>query len=176
MNATFRILSAAAIAVAIVGMPNGANAQNPFRSAGEKITGQAYWPGRATGRYIESAQNYAQEYQSYIARAPRPEPAVVQEVSRTLGAYLDEANKHLVSMKKDFAGDTETVAAVESIEKDLAKAVEHNKAMIACCQEEKFDKAMAMTCCTDLSKQLGKIHQDHVALMKKLSTKHAATK
>jgi len=176
INVTFRILSAAAIVVAIVGMPNGANAQNPFRSAGEKISGQAYWPGRATGRYIESAQNYAQEYQTYIARAPRPEPAVVQEVSRTLGAYLDEANKHLVSMKKDFAGDTETVAAVESIEKDLAKAVEHNKAMITCCQEEKFDKAMAMTCCTDLSKQLGKIHENHVALMKKLATKHPASK
>ena len=77
-------------------------------------------------------------------------------------------------MKKDFASDKETVAAVERIEKDLAKAVEHNKAMIACCQEEKFDKAMAMTCCTDLSKQLGKIHADHVALMKQLATKHAA--
>jgi hypothetical protein len=176
MNVTYRSLSVAALAVAVVGMPNGANAQNPFRTAGEKITGEAYWPGRATGRYIESAQNYAQEYQSYIAKAPKPEPAVVQEVSKTLGSYLEEANKHLVSMKKDFAGDKETVAAVESIEKDLAKAVEHNKAMITCCQAEKFDKALAMTCCTDLSKQLGKIHQDHVALMKKLATKHAASK
>jgi hypothetical protein len=35
---------------------------------------------------------------------------------------------------------------------------------------------MAMTCCTDLSKQLGKIHENHVALMKKLATKHPASK
>ena len=66
-------------------------------------------------------------------------------------------------MKKDFAADKETVAAVEVIEKDLAQAVEHNK-------------AMAMSCCTDLSKQLGKIHDNHVALMKKLAAKHGATK
>jgi hypothetical protein len=30
-----------------------------------------------------------------------------------------------------------------------------------------------MTCCTDLSKLLGKIHDDHVALMTKLATKNA---
>ena len=178
MNATIRILSAAAALalVAVVGLPSSTNAQgNIFRSAGEKITGEAYWPGRATSRYLQSAQSYAQDFQAHVARAGRPEPAVVQEVSKTLTGYLDEANKHLAAMKKDFAGDKETVAAVEAIEKDLAKAVEHNKAMITCCQDEKFDKAMAMTCCTDLAKQLGKIHADHVALMKKLSSKHAAS-
>ena len=179
MNATFyNLFKLVALAViALVLTPQFAAAQgSAFRTAGEKITGQAYWPARATTRYIESARAYADEYQSYIARAPRPEPAVVQEVSRTLSGYLDEANKHLVAMKKDFAGDKETVAAVEAIEKDLTQAVEHNKAMIACCQNEKFDKAMAMSCCTDLSKQLGKIHDDHVALMKKLAAKHGAAK
>lgn len=174
MNAMLRSLFFVAACAAL--LPQLATAQNPFRTAGEKITGEAYWPGRATGQYIQSAQSYSQEYQSYLARAPRPEPAVVQEVSKTLGGYLDEANKHLVSMKKDFADDKETVAAVESIEKDLAKAVEHNKAMVKCCQDEKYDKAMAMTCCTDLSKSLGKIHADHVALMKKVAAKHPAKK
>jgi hypothetical protein len=179
MNANLRNLLglAALAALTLVISPQSAAAQaSGFRSAGEKITGEAYWPGRATTRHIESARSYAQEYQSYVARAPKPEPAVVAEVSKTLNGYLDEAKKHLVSMKKDFADDKETVAAVESIEKDLAKAVDHNKAMIACCQEEKFDKAMAMSCCTDLAKQLDKIHGDHVALMKKLSQKHGAAK
>jgi len=169
----FRV-GAALAALAVIAIPQGAAAQNAFRSAGEKITGEAYWPGRAATRYIESARNYAQEYQGYIARAPRPEPAVVQEVSRTLTGYLDEAKKHLAAMRKDFSSDKETVAAVESIENDLAKAVASHKAMIACCQEEKFDKAMAMTCCSDLAKDLGKIHDNHVALMKKLAAKHTA--
>jgi len=174
MRATIRNLFqvGALVALVVIALPQFAAAQNAFRSAGEKITGDAYWPGRAATRYIESARNYAQEYQGYITRAPRPEPAVVQEVSKTLTGYLDEAKKHLTAMKKDFANDKETVAAVEGMEKDLAKAVENHKAMIACCQEEKFDKAMAMTCCSDLSKDLGKIHDTHVALMKKLAAKH----
>lgn len=175
MNVTTRTLFCAASVAALVLTVTlqAATAQNPFRTAGEKISGDAYWPGRATTQYLQSAQNYAQEFQTYVAKTPKPEPAVVTEVHKTLTAHLEEANKHLVTMKKDFADDKETVAAVEKMEKDLASAVAHNKAMIECCKDEKFDKAMAMTCCTDLSKDLGKIHADHVALMKKLSTKHA---
>ena len=175
MNVTTRTLFCAAsvAALALTVSPQAATAQNPFRTAGEKISGDAYWPGRATTQYLQSAQNYAQEFQTYVAKTPKPEPAVVAEVHKTLTAHLEEANKHLASMKKDFADDKETVAAVEKMEKDLISAVAHNKAMIECCKDEKFDKAMAMTCCTDLSKDLGKIHADHVALMKKLSTKHA---
>ena len=41
---------------------------------------------------------------------------------------------------------------------------------------EKFDKAMAMTCCTDLSKSISKIHASHVALMGKLAAKNPAPK
>jgi len=176
MNSTFRkLLGTTLVALAIVSIPSAANAQaTGFNDAGAKIRGDIYWPGKATTRYVESARNYAQEFQTYIAKVPRPEPAVAAEVHKTLTSYLDEANKHLASMKKDFAGDKETVAAVESIETDLAAAVANNKAMIACCKEEKFDKAMAMTCCNDLSKQLGRIHDNHVALMKKLSAKYAA--
>jgi hypothetical protein len=63
------------------------------------------------------------------------------------------------------------VAAVEKLEKDLAAAIEHSKAMIACCENQKFDKVAAMTCCTDLMKQLDKIHAEHQALMKRLAGK-----
>jgi hypothetical protein len=178
MNTKIRNLLTAVgiVAASFVWVPSIEAQGTGFHSAGGKITGEAYWPARATTRYMQSARAYVQEYQGYVQRVPRPEPVVVQEVSKTLSGYLDEANKHLATMKKDFASDKETVAAVEAIEKDLAKAVEQNKAMIACCKEEKFDKAMAMTCCGDLAKQLGKIHDDHVALMKKLATKYATAK
>jgi hypothetical protein len=178
MNTTLRLVSGAAViaALSIVAVPTNAHAQSTgFNTAGAKISGDAYWPGRATTRYIESARNYAQEFQTYVAKTPKPEPAVVKEVSKTLASYLDEASKHLVSMKTDFAADKETVAAVESLEKELAIAVARNKAMITCCQDEKFDKAMSMTCCTDLAKQLDKIHTEHVDLMKKLSLKYAVS-
>ena len=95
-----------------------------FQDAGAKIRSDVYWPGRASGRYIESARNYAQEVQTYVAKAPKPEPSVVKDIKSELGHYLDEANKHLTAMKKDFVGDKETVAAVENLEKQLATAVD----------------------------------------------------
>jgi hypothetical protein len=147
-------------------------AQGP---AGRKVTGEAYWPAKASRRHVETARYYAQEFQTYVKAAPQPEPSVVKDIKTELGRYLDEAQKHLATMKKDLEGDKEAVAGVESIEKELATAVEHNKAMITCCENQKFDKIATMTCCTDLVKQLDKVHADHVALMKKLTAKYAAT-
>ena len=171
MNATFRTLSWAVTLTLLstFGFPNGATAQlQGVQQAGDKITGAAYWPARASTRHIESARGYAQEFQAYAQRVPQPDPSVVRDIKTELGRYLDEGQKHLTAMKKAMANDTETVAAIESIEKDLAKAVEHNKAMITCCENQKFDKIATMACCTDLVKQLDKVHADHVALMRKL--------
>jgi hypothetical protein len=46
--------------------------------------------------------------------------------------------------------------------------------MIACCENQKYDKIATMTCCTDLVKDLNKVHADHVALMQKLGQKYGA--
>jgi hypothetical protein len=173
MNATFRTIVRAAAFAAMSVIATTAFAQaTGFGSAGYKQGVESFWPGRAATHYLQSAQTYAAEFQAHVVRVGRPAPAVVQEVNKTLMGYLDEANKHLSAMKKDFANDKETVAAVEVIEKDLAKAVADNKAMIACCQDQKFDKAMAMSCCTDLSKSIAKINAAHVALMGKLAAKY----
>ena len=177
MTTTIRVLfvTAAVAALSIVAFPGKVHAQaSGFQDAGAKIRGDVYWPGRASSRYIESARNYAQDVQTYVAKAPQPEPSVVKEFKMELGRYLDDAQKHLATMKKDLASDKEAVAGIEGIEKGLAAAIEHNKAMIACCENQKFDKVATMTCCTDLVKQLDKVHADHVAMMKKLSQKYAA--
>jgi flagellar motility protein MotE (MotC chaperone) len=177
VNATFRTLVVTAVvaALTIIAWPGKAHAQaSGFQDAGAKIRGDAYWPGRASSHYIETARNYAQQVQTYVAKAPHPEPSVVKDIKTDLTRYLDEAQKHLATMKKDFAADKETVAAVESLEKELAAAMSHNKEMIACCENQKFDKVATMTCCTDLVKQLDKVHADHVALMRKLSQKYGA--
>jgi len=177
MNATLKTLlvSTAFAALSFVALPHGAFAQpGPIRDAGSKIRGDAYWPGRAAARHFESARHYAEDVQTYLAKAPQPEPSVVKDIKTELGHYLDEGKKHLVTMKKDFASDKETVSAIEAIEKELAAAIDHNKAMIECCEREKFEKIAAMDCCTDLVKQLDKVHKDHVALMQKLTKKYAA--
>jgi hypothetical protein len=177
MNAPVRALfwTAAFAALTVTGFPTAAQAQPLAGSTyGDKVTGSAYWPRRATTRHIESARTYAQEFQSYVKAVPQPEPSVVKDIRTELGRYLEEAKKHVATMKKDLAADKEAVAAIEGIEKGLAAAIEHNKAMIACCENEKFDKIATMTCCTDLVKELDKVHADHVAFMKKLSQKYPA--
>lgn len=166
------IIAALVLAVAPQ-MTRAQNTTNP--DAGGKITGERYWPSRATTRHVESARHYAQEFQNYVAKAPQPEPSVVKDIKTELGRYLDESQKHVATMKKDFADDKETTAAVENIEKGLTAAIEHNKAMIACCENQKFDKIATMTCCTDLVKQLDKVHADHVALMKKLAARYSTS-
>jgi hypothetical protein len=173
----FTVVSLALLAaLALSVTPQLAWAQGSgFQDAGAKIRGDAYWPGRATSRYIETARNYAQEVQTYVAKAPKPEPSVVKDIKSDLSHYLEDAQKHLATMKKDFANDKETMTAVESIEKGLTTAIQHNKEMIACCENQTFDKVATMTCCKDLVKELDKVHADHVALMKKLSAKYAAT-
>jgi len=178
MNPTFRTLVVTVVvaALSIAALPARVEAQaTGFQDAGAKISGETYWPSRASGRYIESARNYAQEVQTYVAKAPQPEPSVVKDIKTDLGRYLDDAQRHLVAMKKDFANDKETVAAVGGLEKELAMAIAHNKEMITCCEDQKFDKIKTMSCCTDLVKQLDKVHADHVALMRKLSQKYAAS-
>lgn len=163
MNATIRnlLLTLTVVTLTVLSIPAVTFAQGTgFNDAGAKIRGDAYWPARATTRYIESARSYAQEVQTYIAKTPQPEPSVVKEIKTELGRYLDDAQKHLTSMKNDFTADKETVAAIEKIEKELATAVDHNKAMITCCENQKFDKIATMSCCTDLVKQLDKVHAD----------------
>lgn len=176
MNATFRSLAMAAVA-ALVFATISANANGQatgFGSAGWKQGVNNYWPAQASARYIESARNYAQTVQTITAAPTPPEPSVVKEFKTELGRYLDDAQKHVAAMKKDFANDKEAVAAIEAIDKELGSAIAHNKEMIACCEKQTFDKVGAMACCTDLVKALDKVHADHVALMKKLAAKYPA--
>ena len=76
---------------------------DPFHDAGGKIRGDMYWPSKAATRHIETARGYAQDFQTYVAKTPKLEPSVVADVKVQLGHYLDDAAKHLATMKKDFA-------------------------------------------------------------------------
>ena len=170
-----RVCFALIVGLVVASIPSLALAQaDVFRDAGGKIRGDIYWPSKKVTRSFNSARAYAQDFQTYVAKSEKLEPSVVNDVKVELGRYLDDAQKHLAIMKKDFAKDKETATAIEKIEKDLAVAVDANKAMIECCENEKFDKVTGMACCTDLVKQLDKVHAAHQALMKKLTAKPAA--
>jgi hypothetical protein len=162
------------IAATMVQLPDAAYAQ---KDAGSKARGEhsvPFWSSRSSARRISTAQEYARDFQRYLAVNPKPDPAVVKEVTTQIGANLDEAKKHLAQLKKDFAANKDAVAGIEALEKQLATAFEHHQLLCECCEKEAFDKIKTMECCADLAKQLDKILTDHDELMLKLSPKPAA--
>jgi hypothetical protein len=112
---------------------------------------------------------------SLAMRRANRDPAVVKEVTTEIGKNLDEAKAHLAQLKKDFAGNKEAVAGIESIEKQLAGAFDHHKLLCDCCEKESFDKIATMKCCSALADHLDKILSEHDALMQKLSPKTATS-
>jgi hypothetical protein len=172
---TFRILFCLALAAisSLALMPGLALAQ---KDAGAKARGEhsvPFWSSRASARRISAANDYARDFQRYIAANPKPDPAVVKEVTTEIGNNLEEAKKHLAQLKKDFGANKEAVAGIETIEKQLAAAFDQHKMLCECCAKEAFDKIATMDCCSDLAKKLDKILTDHDELMHKLSPKAA---
>jgi hypothetical protein len=172
---TFRILFCLALAAisSLALMPGLALAQ---KDAGAKARGEhsvPFWSSRASARRISAANDYARDFQRYIAANPKPDPAVVKEVTTEIGNNLEEAKKHLAQLKKDFGANKEAVAGIETIEKQLAAAFDQHKMLSECCAKEAFDKIATMDCCSDLAKKLDKILTDHDELMHKLSPKAA---
>jgi hypothetical protein len=165
------LLLAAVTSLALV--PGPAYAQ---KDAGAKMRGEhsvPFWSSRASARRISAASDYARDFQRYVAANPKPDPAVVKEVTTEIGNNLDEAKKHLAQLKKDFAANKEAVAGIEGIEKQLAAAFDQHQMLCECCEKEAFDKIATMECCSDLAKKLDKILTDHDELMQKLSPKAA---
>jgi hypothetical protein len=152
----------------------GQNPNAAFHDAGAKIRGDMYWPERASSHQTYSARNYAHEFHNYVVKTPTPDRSIVKEANVELGRYLTEISKHLATMKKDFAPDKDASATIASLEKELEAAVAQNQVMADCCQNEPYDKVAAMTCCSDLVKQLDKIKTEHAALMRKLVQKYGA--
>ncbi|MEX0677591.1 MAG: hypothetical protein WD063_10980 [Pirellulales bacterium] len=147
-------------------MPATALAQ---RDAGSKIRGDYNFYSSQSGRRITSARNYAQDLHAYVAGTPKPNPAIVKEMTTEIGRNLDEAKKHLGKMKKEAAGDKATVAAIEKIEQRLTAAFDHHMKLCDCCKDADFKRIDAMECCDDLAAELDQIAADHGVLMRKLA-------
>ena len=173
MNSTRRIWFGIALAVvaSAIMLPTPAYAQ---KDAGSKARGEhsvPFWSSRSSARHLTAARDYARDFQAHVAVNPKPEPAVVKEVTKEIGNSLDEAKKHLAQLKKDFAGNKDAVAGIESIDKQLTAAFDHHKALCECCEKEAFDAIATMACCKDLAGELDKILDQHDALMLKLAPK-----
>lgn len=124
-------------------------------------------------RRMQHAADYSRDLHAYVHPPGKPAAASVKVVVDELGRNLEAAKKHLADMKKDYADDKTTTAAIEKLGNRLDNAFALHKEAHACCIEN-FDEAKALKCCGDLTKELDQIIADHNHLMKSLAPKKPA--
>ncbi len=149
------------------------------KDAGSKARGEhsvPFWSSKASQRHFERARNYSYDFRGYVQANPKPAPAVVKEVTDGIGHNLAEAKKHLAQMKKDYATNKSAVAAIESLEKQVATAYEHHDKLMACCNDATFDAMKTMACCEDLGAEMDRLLDAHAKLMDSLLPKPVPAK
>lgn len=167
------LISRSLLGLAIVLLASApAMAQLP---AGHKITGgyKSFWSGKSASRHLRHARDYAAGTHEYLAQSAQPDPKVVEEQAAETLRNLEAAKKHFAAIRKDYAGDKETLTAIDRIEKHLNAAIEHHGKLCECCKDKGFQAIMAMECCNEMSKELEAALTEHDALMRQLATKAA---
>jgi hypothetical protein len=105
-------------------------------------------------------------------------PAVAKEATDSIGEYITKAKKHMASMRKhaETANDKETLASLDSIDKNLADAGKHHDAMRETCLKDNVDGKASLECCKVVDDSLAKAIAEHDKLMKRLGGHHHTTK
>lgn len=146
------------------------------QSADWKITGVDRYKARAAGRLMRSAREYSQDYREYVRTAPakKVSPEVAKDAADTIGEYISKSQKHMASMRKNAGGDKETLASLDSIDKNLASAAKHHKEMHECCMEDDVDADRSVMCCEHMDESLKLAIAEHDKLMKRLADEKPA--
>ncbi|MCA9125056.1 MAG: hypothetical protein H6822_02595 [Planctomycetaceae bacterium] len=166
-------LSFCCLAVAMIAALslNSANAQQRPRDSGAKARGEfgtGFWTNQRASRSIQHARDYSRDLYRYSRDATAVSPEVAKSESENLGKNIESAKKELATVAKQYDGDKEVQAALETISKHLAKAAEvHDQLHQECCKDAP-DGGVTMECCSDITKELDKAAAEHAALMRTL--------
>ncbi|MCE9630314.1 MAG: hypothetical protein K8S94_06310 [Planctomycetia bacterium] len=87
-----------------------------------------------------------------------------------VAAYLEQLERHLdwMHQRAEWRKDSDTLAAVEAIQKKLAVAKEHHRKLCLLCAKELHDTQMARECCQAIDEIMHEVIDDHLALMRRL--------
>lgn len=141
------------------------------RDAGAKARGEfgtGFWTNQSAGRHMGYSRGYAQGLCDYSANVQAVSPQVAQPTSDMLGQTLSAAKKDIQTVRKELGADKEVKARLDEIEKHLNAALAHHKSLHMECCKESGDVVAAMTCCSDLIKEVEKAQAEHSALLRKL--------
>jgi hypothetical protein len=146
------------------------------RDAGAKMRGEFGVFGNSASRSMQNARAYYQDYRAYVQSVPAQNinPEVAKHVSDGIGDYIEKSQKHMAWMRKQAAGDKETLASIDSIDKHLADAAKSHKDLHGMCLKETVDAAGTMACCQTIDKSLEQSIAEHDKLMKRLKAENPA--
>lgn len=172
--------------------------------AGAKARGQYNFYGRGARSAMRGARESTGSFRDYI-RSTQPEsapivvaqpgvregvvireqpgavavsPRIVQAATDEIGDYIMKSEKHLTWMRRQAEArkDKDTLASLDSIDRNLAEAKQHHATLCSCCLEDNVDAKAAMACCQTIDDALGKAISEHDSLMKRLGEKQPSAK
>jgi hypothetical protein len=138
------------------------------RGAASKAAGQYNFYGNSASRSMRGAREYTYDYRQYAQGSTVVDQELAKEASDAIGTYIVKAQKHMAWMRKNADGDKQTLASLDVIDKNLAEASKHHKAMHDCCTKTEVDKDGSMKCCEQIDGSLATAIAEHDKLMKRL--------
>lgn len=105
-------------------------------------------------------------------------PQIAQAAADEIGDYIMKSERHLAWMRRQAEAreDKETLASLDSIDRNLAAAKRNHAALCSCCMEDNVDPSAALACCQTIDEALGKAISEHDALMMRLGEKQPVQK
>lgn len=170
------------VAVATICCAEAAFAQP---NAGAKSRGQFNFYGRGARSAMRGARESTSSFREYVRNTqPGPSqivgeqrgvvvvsPQIAQAAADEIGDYITKSEKHLAWMRRQAEArkDGETLASLDSIDRNLAEAKKNHATLCGCCIDESVNATAAMACCQKIDDALAKAISEHDALMKRLS-------
>jgi hypothetical protein len=153
--------------------------------AGGKARGEFNFYGRGARSAMRGARDSTRSFQEYVRQTqPAPpqivrevpaqvvvvSPRIVQAASDEIGDYIYKSERHMAWMRRqaEASGDKETLASLDSIDRNLAAAKQKHVALCDCCAADTIDSAAAVACCQVINESLAKAISQHDVLMKRL--------
>jgi hypothetical protein len=152
------------------------------RDAAAKVRGEYGETYTPASRSLLHARDYADDFHSYVQQTQQNkelvDPEVAKEHAEELGRNIAMLQKHLVRMRKHAAGDKETLASLDVIDKHVKEAAKAQAALAAIVAKPPVDAEAAEKYSDEASKSLNLAIAEHDKLMKKLAmaTRKAAPK
>lgn len=141
-------------------------------------SGETKFYGGAASRSMRGAREYSQAYRAYVQAAPaqKVNPEVAREAADSIGQYIAKSQKHMAWMRKQAAGDKDTLASLDAIDSHFVDAAKSHAEMHETCLKDNVDAAGSMECCKVIDASLSKAIAAHDKLMKRLAPAKPAAK